>query len=143
VYTTLSSCHRPVVPSDTHDRACARDEDRMYDRPGWVGYIPVHSNARSIIGLFPFIAPCLGPGFSQWILEGVQVFLCVHRVFIFKDTGSSPTSQSYPDPSPVIPLPESLAAQGPYVRLPCPGLAARARNVSRLPPPGLLQSPML
>ena len=37
---------------------------------------------------------------------------------------------AYPDPPPVIPLPESLAAQGPYVRLPCPGLA-RARNVSR------------
>ena len=35
---------------------------------------------------------------------------------------------AYPDPR--NPLPESLAAQGPYVRLPCPGLA-RARNVSR------------
>ena len=37
---------------------------------------------------------------------------------------------AYPDPPPVIPVPESLAAQGPYVRLSCPGLA-RARNVSR------------
>jgi len=37
---------------------------------------------------------------------------------------------AYPDPTPVIPLPESLAAQGPCVRLPCPGLA-RSRNVSR------------
>ena len=35
-----------------------------------------------------------------------------------------------PGPPPVIPLPESLATQGPYVRLSCPGLA-RARNVSR------------
>ena len=40
-------------------------------------------------------------------------------------------------PAPVIPLLESLAAQGPYVRLPCPGLA-RARNVPRHS--GLLQS---
>ena len=37
---------------------------------------------------------------------------------------------AYPDPPPVIPVPESLAAQGPYIRLSCPGLA-RARNVSR------------
>jgi hypothetical protein len=37
---------------------------------------------------------------------------------------------AYPEPTPVIPFSESLAAQGPYVRLPCPGLA-RARNVSR------------
>ena len=35
-----------------------------------------------------------------------------------------------PGPPPGTPLPESLAAQGPYVRLSCPGLA-RARNVSR------------
>ena len=35
-----------------------------------------------------------------------------------------------PGPPPVVPLPESLATQGPYVRLSCPGLA-RARNVSR------------
>ena len=60
------------------------------------------------------------------------------RVFIFKAPGSSPLQgqpacakmAAYPDPPPVIPVPESLAAQGPYVRLSCPGLA-RARNVSR------------
>ena len=48
---------------------------------------------------------------------------------------------AYPDPPPVIPLPESLAAQGPYVRLSCPGLA-RARNVSRhWGPPGPATGP--
>ena len=62
------------------------------------------------------------------------------RVFIFKDTGVQPylsvgltsvrQKGGLPGPPPVIPVPESLAAQGPYVRLSRPGLA-RARNVSR------------
>ena len=68
--------------------------------------------------------------------------VCVCRVLILKAPGSSPLRGQpachYGAPEgrptrttpPVIPLPESLAAQGPYVRLPCPGLA-RARNVSR------------
>jgi len=48
---------------------------------------------------------------------------------------------AYPGPPPVIPLPESLAAQRPYVRLSCPGLA-RARNVSRpWVPPGPATEP--
>ena len=70
------------------------------------------------------------------------VSLCVCQVFIFKDAGVQPHlsvglisvrqkgGPPGPPPPPVIPVPESLAAQGPYVRLPCPGLA-RARNVSR------------
>ena len=63
--------------------------------------------------------------------------MCVECLFL-RHRGPVPygTNQRAPKwrptrtPPPVIPVPESLAAQGPYVRLSCPGLA-RARNVSR------------
>jgi len=70
------------------------------------------------------------------VSEALRLGVCVECLFL-RHRGPVPygTNQRAPKwrptrTPPVIPLPESLAAQGPYIRLSCPGLA-RARNVSR------------